>query len=333
MTDALNRALDRFDVPPLSTGLAERIAAAVASPTSAPFAAPRRDRRGMWRRGRQVVLGTLAVGMLSAGAVASGFLGRVGIEVPVLTAMLAPKPKPVAKPVPVAPQPALTRTAVVPPPPIIVDTAQAEAARPLLPAERFALREERRERRQAFAAEHPVAAAAIRDRVRQELQRRAQARRQALMVPGIDPSIPGARALDFADQAMLVRAARRDRLIAEKMIDRRIQANEARRAARQGATDSGVFGPPAALVPSPLSVTPEVGSGQLRPLGNRAQQLSPEDRAVRRARIEQMTPEQRTQWRDTMQQRRAMRLERQRLDAARNQDSNDSREGNPPPPR
>ena len=216
MTDALTLALDRFDVPPATRGLADRIMMATA-PTSAPFAAPRRDRRGMWRRGRQVVLGTLAVGLLSAGAVASGFLGSVGINLPVLTAMLAPKPKPVVRPVHVAPKPPVTRTALVTPPQLIIDPGPAGLLpRPLLPAERMALREERRERRQAFAAEHPVAAAMIRERVRAQLQRRALERRQALMAPGIDPSIPGARPLDLSDRLALAQAARRDRMIAEK---------------------------------------------------------------------------------------------------------------------
>jgi len=226
----------RFDVPPVSAGLADRIMAAAATPTGAPVPAARRDRRGMWRRGRQVVLGTLAVGMLSAGAVASGLLGKVGIEVPVLTAMLAPKPKPVAKPARVVSKPTPFRSAIASPPPVSVDpAAPGLLARPLLSAERMARRAERRERRQAFAAEHPVAAAVIRERVREQLRRRALERRQALMAPGIDPSLPGARPLDMTDRMALARAARRDRLVAEKMIDRRIRAREARMAGRKGA--------------------------------------------------------------------------------------------------
>lgn len=306
MTDALNIALNRFDVPPVSAGLADRIMAAAATPTASPFAAPRRDRRGMWRRGRQVVLGTCAVALLSAGAVASGLLGRVGIEVPVLTAMLAPKPKPVVKPVRVAPKPAATRTATaVVPPPVVTETLPPVVMpQPLSPNERMALREERRERRQAFAAEHPVAAAAIRERVRQQLVRRAQERRQALMTPSIDPSIPGARALDFADRAALARAARRDRIVAEKMIDRRIQAREARIAERQVVETPVAVGPP--ITPA----TP-VARDTAAPFGQRLQQQSPEVRAARRERFQQMSPEQRGQFRERMQQRRAQRLGRQ----------------------
>jgi hypothetical protein len=305
MTDALNLALDRFDVPPLSAGLADRIMAVATTPTSAPFAAPRRDRRGMWRRGRQVLLGTMAVALLSAGAVASGLLGRVGIEVPVLTAMLAPKPRPVVKPVHLAPKPAPVRAAdIAPPPAVLVDpTPPGLLPQPLLPAERMALREERRERREAFAAEHPIAAAVIRERVRAQLQRRALERRKALMTPGIDPSLPGARPLDMTDRMALARAARRDRLVAEKMIDRRIQARDAKLAERQGADTPAPVGPSVG--------PPAVIQGDAAPFQQRLQQ-TPEARAARRERLQQMTPEQRGQFRERIQQRRALRLARQR---------------------
>lgn len=292
MTDALHLALDRFDVPPMTMGLADRIVATAGIAAGAPFAAPRRDRRGMWRRGRQVVLGTLAVGLLSAGAVASGFLGSVGINVPVLTAMLAPKPQPVIKPVRLAPKLPVTRPVIIAPPPLTIDPGPAILLpRPLLPDERRALREERRERRKAFAAEYPVAAAMIRERVREQLQRRALERRQALMAPGIDPSISGASPLDVADRIALARAARRDRLVAEKMIDRRILAREAKLAEYQAA-----------------------GTG-VAPSQQWGQQLTPEARAARRERFQQMSPEERTQFRDRMLQRRAARLERQRQSA------------------
>jgi len=95
-------ALDRNAVPALSAGFADRVvAAAIASgaamPPLANRGAPRRDRRGLWRRAGQAAIGVAAFGMMSAAAVASGLLGAVGIEVPVLTAMLAPQK---AKPVP-----------------------------------------------------------------------------------------------------------------------------------------------------------------------------------------------------------------------------------------
>ncbi len=324
MTDALKLALDRFDVPPLSEGLADRIAAAVGTPTRAPVAPSRRDRRGMWRRGRQVVLGTLAVGLLSAGAVASGFLSRVGIEVPVLTAMLAPKLKPVAKPAHLTPKLPVTRSAVAVPPEATTDSAPAGIARPLFPEERMALREERRERRQVFAAEHPVAAAVIRERVREQLQRRALARRQAMLTPGVDAALPGAGHLGLADRAALARAARRDRVLAEKMIDRRIQAREARIARRQGAGDGApVGGSVAILSETPTDPRPPLtDEATQRPFANglpqRIQQITPEERAARRARFRQMAPGERTQLRERLQQRRALRVGRARLNPAQN---------------
>jgi hypothetical protein len=285
MSDALALALDRFEVPPPSAGLADRIMAAATVPTPMPSAAPRRDRRGMWRRGRQLLLGTMAVGLLSAGAVASGLLGKVGIAVPVLTAMLAPKPKPAVKTVHVLPKAPPVRAMVELPAAVVVDPMPPGLLpRALLPGERIALREERRERRQAFAAEHPAAAAAIRERVREQLQRRAIARRQALMTPGIDPSIPGAGPLDPLDRMALARAARRDRLVAEIMIDRRIQAREAKIAERQSAG-----------VPAPTEALPGAAGapaqGEQLPFQQRQQQLDPEVRAARRERLQQITPE------------------------------------------
>lgn len=302
MTDALKTALDRFDVPPLSAGLADRIAAAataalVASSATGPVAAQRRDRRGGWRRGRQVLLGSLAAGLLSAGAVASGLLNRVGIEVPVLTAMLAPKSAPAAKPVRPKPKPAVARPAkAVPPSAISAPVVEPMIANPTLsPAERFALREERRVRRQAFAAAHPVAAAVIHERVRQELQRRAYARRQALLTPGIDPALPGNQSLDAADRLVLARAARRDRLAAERMIDRRIQAREARMAEHAGVEGAASPDPVAgaALVEQP------------------AQYIAGDVRAARRAWLQQLTPEERALIRERMAQRRERRRAQQ----------------------
>ncbi len=311
MTDALNTALDRFDVPPLSAGIADRIMTAATKAASVPSTPPRRDRRGMWRRGRQVLLGTMAVGLLSAGAVASGLLGKVGIEVPVLTAMLAPKPKRVVvKPEHVAARKPPASVSIAPPPLALVDpTPPGLLPRPLLPAERMALREERRERRQSFAAEHPVAAAMIQARVRERLQSRAAERRAALRVPGIDPSIPGARSLGPLEQMALARAARRDRLIAERMIDRRIRAREAKLAKGPG---EEVPVPPAATLPNDPSLAPVAPVARPAPSISGERTLQASDlRAARRERLKQMTPEERGQFRERRQQRRALRLQRQ----------------------
>jgi hypothetical protein len=289
MTDVLNVALDRFDVPPFSAGFADRIvaAASVASP-SLP-AVPRRDRRGMWRRGRQIVLGSLGVGLLSAGAVASGLLGRVGIEVPVFSAMLAPVPKASVKPAPV--RTALAkRPATVAAPALTVEPPPNLTA-PLPAPERWVLRQEMRERRQAFAVTHPVAAAVIRERVAEELRRRAQARREKLIALRGEASTQGEPVLAPADEAALMRAARRDRFVAERMIDRRIQAREARLAERGGsATETGR-------------------------ISNQGQWLSFDERVARRARLAQMSPDERSRMRDAWQRQRAARIEQQQSEA------------------
>lgn len=318
MTDAVNftlaKELDRFDVPPLSTGLADRIVAATVTSTSAPLGASRRDRRGMWRRGRQALLGTLAVGLLSAGAVASGFLGRVGIEVPVLTAMLAPKPKPVTKHLHVAPKPPETRIAAVVLPALIAEPTPVGADRPLPPVERMAMRKERRERRTAFAAKHPVAAAMIGARVHARLQRRALVRRQALMTPGIDNALAGISSTNFAGRAALARAARHDRAVSEKMIDRRILVRHAQGSEKQIAADatgpstpsSVARGPARRGAVDPIALAHEDGFSQ------RMQQADPERRAARRAHFQQMSSGQRAEFRDRMQERKAMRFGRNR---------------------
>ncbi len=305
MIDALNFALakelDRFDVPPSSTGLADRIVAATMTSIGAPSGTARRDRRGMWRRGRQVLLGTVAVGLLSAGAIASGLLGRVGIEVPVLTAMLAPPPKPVIKHLHVASRPSETRTAAVELPAMIPEPMQTGADRPLLSEERMVIGTERRDRREDFAASHPVAAAASGERVHERLRRRAIVRRQALAGP---PS------MNFAKGAALVRAAHRDHIVAEKMVDRRNLARQAQMSENQVAGDGA---------PTGTSVPPTLPGGRLKPeavspaelahedgLPQRVQRPTPEERAARRTRFQQISSEQRIQMRDRMQQRRAM---------------------------
>ena len=288
--DTLALALDRFDVPPMSAGLADRIAAAAAKPPVLDARTPpRRDRRGLWRRGRQVLIGTVAAGMLSAAAVASGLLGQVGIEVPVLTAMLAPKTKHVApkphhvaapKPVSVAPKPV-----EIAGPPVVVPTLPG----PPTDEQRLARREiviERRVARQQFAVEHPVAAAAIREKVRQRLRERAIERRMAIGPGPLDPA--AASALELAN--------RRDRRRAAAMIDRRI----AERQERMGLSADQTVGP-APAAQGPLS------------LPRAAAPLDPvlaERRQLRRQQFQQMSPDQRMQVIERRRQFRAQRMQR-----------------------
>ena len=220
--DPLPAVLYRFDVPRLSDGLADRIVRAAAAPAPATRPGTRHDRRGLWRRGRHALFGTVAFGMLSAAAVASGLLGRVGIEVPVLSAMLAPKEPAVpnapvrvavkARPPKVAPEPT---QAVAPVPEV--------QAMPTL-AERVRLRAERRERIRAFAKTHPRTAALVAARVRQELWRREAMRRDALGLPSADPLAEGFRPLTPEERWMLRAERRRDLRRAEARLDRRLAA-------------------------------------------------------------------------------------------------------------
>jgi hypothetical protein len=172
-TPYLGIALDRFDVPAPREAFADRIMAATV-PVSRP--APR-DRRGGWRFARRVLVGTVAAGMVSAAAVASGLLGAAGIRVPVLTAMLAPKPDPAA--IPKATPKRLVETAMVPKPPVAV-TKPADPglvdpgsiAPPVIPGQglddRLARRAERRAERRAFIRQNPELMPVIRQAIQQE---------------------------------------------------------------------------------------------------------------------------------------------------------------------
>ena len=169
----LSAALDGFDAPSPRDGFADRVMAAATAPVSRP---PLRDRRGGWKLARRVVIGTMAAGMVSAAAVASGLLGAAGIRVPVLTAMLAPAPapKPVAKPKPVvlrqaaAPKPAVAPTA--PADPGLADPGSIANSVPMPP--RFAQMREKRAKRRAqrreFIRQNPELVPVIKQAMRQE---------------------------------------------------------------------------------------------------------------------------------------------------------------------
>lgn len=153
---ALSAALDRFTVPAPREGFAERIVAAASQPVGRE--ARRRDRRGTWRLARRVAIGTLAAGLVSAAAVASGLLGAAGIRVPVLTAMLAPAPKP--KPV-IRHEPRPVQQAMVTSKPPVVTTVPEDPGLvdpgPLVPdaGTRVERVIERQAARRAFVQAHP----------------------------------------------------------------------------------------------------------------------------------------------------------------------------------
>lgn len=150
---ALGKMLDAYVVPPPREGFADRIVAGATAPTGRPA---RRDRRGTWRIARRVAIGTLAAGMVSAAAVASGLLGAAGIRVPVLTAMLAPAPKPVVKPV-VKREPKPVQDALVVKPTVAATDPGLIDPGPLVndPGTRVARALQRQAERRAFVQAHP----------------------------------------------------------------------------------------------------------------------------------------------------------------------------------
>jgi hypothetical protein len=172
MTDPRNdpsmkAVLDRFTVPSLPEGFADRIVAlAVAEPVPepAPLPRPRRDPRGGWRRPSRIFAGAMAFGLVSAAAAATGYLGdraqTVVREAPVIGPMIAqvvpttPKPAAKAKPSPVRAQvtaPAIPDAPEIAVPeirPVMPLSVRREVRREII-AERIASGLERRAERRA----------------------------------------------------------------------------------------------------------------------------------------------------------------------------------------
>ena len=135
INDLTARALDRYNVPPLSAAFADRLVAKAlvgdTLETLPPLTERRRERRGVWARGRRIVIGVAAFSLMSAAAAATGVFGDAAKNVPVigpLIAIVAPAPKPKAivapkpKPAPVAPKLA--------PPPIVIEEPVIQIAEP-----------------------------------------------------------------------------------------------------------------------------------------------------------------------------------------------------------
>jgi hypothetical protein len=133
---ATARALDRYDVPPLPASFADRLVAKAlegddiaALPPIVPPRSP--ARRGVWARGRRVVIGVAAFSLMSAGAAATGVFGDAAKNVPVigpLIAIVAPAPKPKAIVTP-KPKPAPAAPKLVPPP-VVIEQPPIEVAQP-----------------------------------------------------------------------------------------------------------------------------------------------------------------------------------------------------------
>jgi hypothetical protein len=116
----ISDALDRYDVPPLPDGFADRLIARATSESepSLPPLRPRRSLGGRWQRSAFIAGAVGLFGMVTAAAAATGFFGEP-VYVPVVSealakANIAPMPKiakaqpPKAKPVP-AKQPAIAK--------------------------------------------------------------------------------------------------------------------------------------------------------------------------------------------------------------------------------
>jgi hypothetical protein len=171
----MKAALDRFTVPALPEGLADRIvAAAIAEPAPTQAVPPRRrDPRGGWRRPSRILAGALAFGLVSAAAAATGYLGiRVQTVVraaPVIGPMIAQvvptrsKPAPKAKP---KPAPVQAKEATIPDAPEIA----VPDIRPVMP----------------FSVRREVRREIIAERIATGLERRAE-RRAELGLPTRPP--------------------------------------------------------------------------------------------------------------------------------------------------
>lgn len=150
---ATARALDRFVVPPLSSDFADRVVAEALARHSAdalPPVMPARHaaRRGIWARGRRVLIGVTAFSLMSAAAAATGVFGDAARNVPVIGTLIAsvapaPKPKPQVKPKPKPAAPAFASPSPVATPdvpPVAVNEPGADTILP--PAVRRQIRRE-----------------------------------------------------------------------------------------------------------------------------------------------------------------------------------------------
>jgi hypothetical protein len=253
----IRASLDVFTVPSPRADFAERIVTAATQ--AAPRAVSKRDRRGGWRIARRVMIGTVAAGMVSAAAVASGLLGAAGIRVPVLTAMLAPSPVPTPKPKsvakPVHKQALATRPPIVatqPADPGLVDpgplVARADAG--VRSARAIERRFERRAERRAFVQAHPELKPVIRQAMQQqrafvqanpevrELWRMSPVERRAYLAQN-----PDLRTALKARQAERRALAEANPEAAALLRDRMRSKVAERRAARRGMLQNGAPAP------------------------------------------------------------------------------------------
>lgn len=187
---ALSDALDRFTVPPLSQGFADRVVAVATHPEAPlPVAVPtRRDRRGGWVRCHRVIVGALAFGLMSAAAAATAIFGDVARTMPVIGPLIAS----------IAPEktePRIKKTVSIKSPIVSEDQTQKAAPGDPPSVETPPLaREERRELRREFVAQKIVSRLERRAEVREELGLPPRPVRPARVLPVLRRLPPAERA-------------------------------------------------------------------------------------------------------------------------------------------
>ena len=195
----LNELLDGLTVPPLSPDFADRVVAA-ATHRPQPLPTPvlsRSGKRARWIRGHRVVIGVVALGLMSAGAAATAIFGDVAQTIPVIGPLIA-------RVVPAKPERKAALAAKPKPKPDesvgpgADEAASIAPAPPLVSPERVGMR---REMRREFVAE----------RIADRLQQRAD-RREALGLPPRPVRRAEARAvlrrIPPADRAAIVQRVR-----------------------------------------------------------------------------------------------------------------------------
>lgn len=310
---AMKAALDRFTVPPLPAGFADRVVVAVTAgvPAAAalpplPPASPRRFARP-WRRPSRIAAGVLAMTLMSAAAAATGYLGdraqTITRALPVVGPMIAsvvPPPPQKKQPTRRAEPPAIVRAPEADPPP--VGTADPMTIAP----------QTRRDIRREVLAERLVDRLEARDRWRAEA--------------GLPPAPP------HPGQAIRVlrRIPPEDR---RAVVDRVRELRQERAAAASGQAGAASASPQRPTMvensPLPVIVDPQAAdtSGAAQPDGT--------PRAPAWRNPGRLTPEQVERLRALREQRR-QRLEqwRERQRAQSGEVPQDSpREGNPEEPR
>lgn len=203
----LGGALDRFTVPGLPADFANRVVEAALARNAEPLPKPmpRRLRRTGWMRGHRVIIGAMAVGLMSAAAAATAIFADNPRNVPIIGPIIAsvapakPAPKPKVHKAPASTKLAAAKLPEVQP--------QAEAAPPTLatPVERRLIR---REVRREIIAEKLVRRAEFRAERRAELGLPPRAVRPGQIVPVLRRLPPGERAA-IVERAMEIRQERR----------------------------------------------------------------------------------------------------------------------------